>query len=305
MQHYSLRQLEYLIACIDHRSIAKAAAALNVSQPTISVAINKLEEEFKVQLLLRHHSQGVSPTASATKILTAARHLLADASDLRQQALLTSETVAGEIRLGSFNTLSAAVLPNLISTLGDTHPGIKLDLHEATQDFLIEGLTQGRLDAALLYDIDLPQGLRLVSLTEREPYVALPENHPLAKQSKVSLRDLKDEPMILLDISPSRSYFLGLFEAVGLEPTISYSSPSLELVRGMVGRGLGYSILVTRPQGDVTYEGLPLVVRPLENKVAFSKIVLASPANLRPTRLITSLEQVAEKILATDNGRPS
>ena len=79
MNKYTLRQLEYLVACVDNRSIAKAAKLMNVSQPTISVAISKLEAQFGVQLLLRHHSQGVSATPSANNILTSTRSLLAQA----------------------------------------------------------------------------------------------------------------------------------------------------------------------------------------------------------------------------------
>ena len=304
MQQYTLRQLEYFVACVDHRSIARAAEALNVSQPTISVAITKLEAQFGVQLLLRHHSQGVSPTASAEKILQSARNLLAHAADLHRQAKLTGTTVAGDLRIGSFSTLAPTVLPGLIHALGQSYPDVRLRLNEGTQEYLLKALFDGHLDLALLYDIDLPGGLRCVHLADRAPYVALPERHPLAEQPDVALAELIDLPLILLDVVPSRAYFLGLFEAAGLKPKIAHSSPSLELVRGMVGHGLGYSILVTRPHGDLTHDGRHLAIRPLRDDSGTSRMVLASLASLRPTRLISSFEAVAVRLLSSNTADP-
>jgi DNA-binding transcriptional LysR family regulator len=302
MIHYTLRQLEYLVACIDHRSIARAAEALNVSQPTISVAVSKLEAQFGVQLLLRHHSHGVSPTISAENILQSARGLLSDASDLQRQAMLAGTTVAGELRLGSYITLAPSILPSLIQALGQQYPDIQLRLREGTQEYLLKSLFDGQLDLALLYDVDLPKDLRCVPLAIRTPYVALPDSHPLAANAKISLAELADQPLILLDVPPSREYFLGLFRALGLKPHIAHSSPSLELVRGMVGQGLGYSILVTRPHGDLTYDGRHLTVRPLIDDTKSSTIVLASLDALRPTRLITSFESVARDLPILSDG---
>lgn len=294
MQRYTLRQLEYLIACIDHGSIAQAAEALNVSQPSVSVAISKLEDQFGVQLLYRHHSQGVSPTPSAANILQSARSLLSHASDLERQAMLTGTSVAGELWLGSFATLAPVILPGLIGALDREYPEIRLRLREGTQEVLIDALRSGDIDLALLYDLDLPDDLRRLRLSEGAPYVALPEGHPLARSTAISLKDLSREPLILLDIPPSRDYFLGLFRSAGITPMIAHRSPSLEMVRGMVGHGLGYTILVTRPHGDRTYDGRALAIRPLEDSNEPSKIVLARLANLRATRLISCFERVAQ-----------
>ncbi|MDA0221721.1 MAG: LysR family transcriptional regulator [Rhodobacterales bacterium] len=295
MHRFTLRQLEYLVACIEHGSIARAAEVLHVAQPTISVAISKLEDQFGVQLLLRHHSQGVTATASAERILSSARGLLGHASDLQRQAMATGTSVAGELRLGSFITLAPVILPGLISSLAQKFPQISLALHEGTQEFLLDGLLAGRLDVALLYDLNLPQGLRKTSLAAFPPYVALPAGHSLCAKPQISLADLARMPMILLDVPPSRDYFLGLFQAEGLTPTVAYSSPSLELVRGMVGRGLGFSLLVTRPGGDMTYDGKRIEVRPLTGNPATSQIILASLAGLRPTELLSSFERTARQ----------
>ncbi|WP_306115656.1 MULTISPECIES: LysR family transcriptional regulator [unclassified Roseovarius] len=297
MHRFTLRQLEYLVACIECRSVAGAAERLNVSQPTISVAITKLEEQLGVQLLLRHASRGVTATGAAEKVLHSARSLLAHASDLERQAIETGSSVVGELRLGSFSTLAPTVLPNLIHELSTEHPGLKLHLREGPQDQIIAALEDGLLDLALLYNIDLPDDLHTVLLAQRKPYVALAADHPLARQESVALADLEAEPLILLEVAPSHDYFLGLFRDVGLEPVIAHSSPSIELVRGMVGCGLGYSLLVTRPDGDRTYDGRTLAIRPLSDEVPSSEVVLARLATLRPTQLMKSFEAVAARVM--------
>ncbi len=297
MIRYTLRQLEYLVACAEYGSVAKAAAALNVSQPTVSAAIAKLEATFGVQLLLRHRAQGVSPTAGAEAILHSARALLAHATDLQREATEAGNTVAGTLRAGSFSTFAPVILPGLLARLGQAYPGISVAIREGTQETLCRDLQSGTLDVALLYDLDLPDDLHREPLAERMPHVALPTGHRLAAQADVGLADLVAENLILLDVPPSREYFLGLFRAAGLVPTLAFSSPSLELVRGMVGRGMGYSILVTRPEGDTTYDGHALAIRPLRDAVTPGPIVLARPASLRPTRLIAAFEQVARACL--------
>ena len=300
MHRFTLRQLEYLVTCVDCRSVAGAAERLNVSQPTISVALTKLEEQLGVQLLLRHPSRGVTATAAAEKVLHSARSLLAHATDLERQAMETGTTLAGNIRLGSFSTLAPTVLPRLIQELGQVHPGINLTLREGPQDRIVEALFDGQIDMALLYDIGLPDDLRKTLLARRKPYAALAADHPLAQQDSVTLADLQNEPLILLEVAPSHDYFLGLFRNAGLEPLIAHSSPSIELVRGMVGCGLGYSLLVTRPDGDRTYDGKALAIRPLKDDVPGSRMILASLSSLRPTQLMQSFETVATHVMQSD-----
>ena len=297
MYRFSLRQLEYFVACVDHGSTARAAGALNVSQPTISIAVNKLESELGVQLLRRHHSQGVTATANAKSILHSARALLAHATDLQSQIMTKGDTISGELKLGSFSTLASSILPRLINSFSSKHPEIQLKITEGTQVELLEGLNSGQLEMALLYDLDLPASIERTKLTALTPHAVLPPGHPLSTQADVDIADLAGEPFILLDVPPSREYFLGLFRSVGLEPNILHSSPSLELVRGLVGYGLGFSLLVTRPASDMTYDGQQLSIRPLRNKFTKSSIVLAHHKDLRPTQLMTLFSNLAQSIM--------
>ena len=304
MQRFTLRQLEYFVACVDAGSIAGAAASLNVSQPTVSVAINKLEDQLGMQLLLRHHAQGVSVTAGALRLVQSARSLLSHASDVQREAMMISDDIEsddirGVLRLGSFVTLAPSVLPGLIKEFHENYTGVKLELQEGTQEKLVESLYSGSLEIALLYDLELPDDIHTVELAELEPYVLLPATHKLAEHDEIDLVKLAQEPMILFDVQPSRGFFLGLLKSAGVTPDIAYTTSSLELVRGMVGRGLGYSLLVTRPHGDLTYEGASLIARPIKNNTTKSSIVLASLTNLRPTRVMSRFEAVAQIYFAS------
>ena len=303
MIRYSLRQLEYFVLAAGEGSVVRAAERLNVSQPSVSAAIGKLEEQLGVQLLIRHHAAGVSTTPAGAQVLSQARNLLQHAQELQDLATSGSQEIAGDLHLASFVTLAPLFLPGLIDGFTADNPGSRIHIHEATQDGLIDGLRRGRFELALLYDVDMPDDIDLVPLTQLHPYVLLHAAHPLLEHSTVALEDLADEPMILLDVAPSRTYFLRLMHSAGIEPHIAFSSPSMELVRGLVGKGQGYSLLATRPHGDVTYDGEPLGVRPIRGEVDTGRIVLASLGKLRPTRLMQAFTQYSVQYFENGENR--
>ena len=294
MLRYSLRQLEYLLAVADAGTVAGAALRLGVAQPTISASVAKLEDQIGVQLLIRHHAQGVSLTPAGGSIVREARQLIRQANDLQAQASAAGEAMAGDLGIGAFLTLAPAYMPALISEFQDRHRRVRIALHEGTQGQLVEGLRAGRFELALAYAIGLPDDVHAEPLASLAPHVLLPARHRLARHKRVALASLKDEPFIMLDVEPSRTYFAGLLSDQGIEARIAFSSPSLELVRGLVGRDAGYSILVTRPYGERTYEGKPLAVRPIAEPCRPSLVSLVSLRQVRPTRLMTAFTEFAK-----------
>ena len=295
MIRFTLRQLQFAISVAEAGSVAAAAEVLGVAQPSISAALMKLEGQIGLQLFIRHHAQGMTPTPEGQRFLNEARHLLRQARDLQRQAGEAKGPVAGELALGCFTTIAPVFLPEMMKRFRALHPDASLKISEGAQEVLIEGLRGGRHDAALLYEVGLPDDIATTHLVSLAPQVLLPASHALAKRSRVSLVALKDEPFILLDIAPSRSYFTGLLNSLGLPAEPAYSSPSLELVRGLVGQGLGYSILVTRPHGDHSYDGQPLAIRPIAEKLAMGEIGLASLKQVRPSRIVTAFLAFAKE----------
>lgn len=290
MLRFTLRQLEYALVIQDKGSVAAASAALGVAQPTLSASLAKLEDQVGVQLFIRHHAQGVSPSPAGLRFLAEAHNLLNHAQDLQRETAAAGTAVEGTLSLGSFATIAPAFVPQLIARFTAQHPKVIIRLEEGTQDQLFTGLRTGRHDLALLYDVDMPDDLAVTKLASFAPYVLLPAGHRLTRHTQVPLVALKGEPLILLDIAPSRTYFTRILESAGIAPIIAFSSPSLEVVRGLVGQGLGYSLLVTRPHGDHSYAGEKLAVRPIAEEVERGVITLASLRQMRKTQLVAAFE---------------
>lgn len=301
MLRYSLRQVEYLLAAAEHGSLVAAASALHVAQPTISAAIAKLEDQLGLQLLIRHHAHGVSLTAQGERLLSEARLLMRQANDLQNHAAQAGDSVEGELGIGAYLTLAPMFMPALISGFREQYPRVRITLHEGTQEQLMDGLRRGRFELALIYSVELADDLTFELLARMPPYVLLSDGHSLARQKRVSLHRLKDEPFILLDVTPSRSYFTGLLREHGIDAAIAFSSPSLELVRGLVACGAGYSLLVTRPHGDHAYDGRGLAVRPIVEPCQNAEAGLAMHRSVRPTRVMAAFSEYARAWFAAKN----
>ncbi len=276
MAAYTLRQLKYFVTTVECGSVAEASRKLYIAQPSISTAVKGLEESFGVQLFIRHHAQGVSLTPSGARFYRQAQELLRMAKAFEQNALADNDIVAGQIDIGCFETVAPLYLPQLIAGFKALYPGVEIRIRDGEQQELVQGLTSGSFDLAILYDHDLDGTIETQPLMPpQRPYALLPANHRFAQQAQVSLRDLCLEPMILLDVQPSRTYFVSLFEELGLTPYIAFSSPSIEMVRGMVGQGFGFSILVTRPHSECTYDGQQVVCVDIAEDVTSSGLVAA------------------------------
>ena len=183
---------------------------------------------------------------------------------------------AGRLAIGCYQVFAPYIMPALVARLTKLHPDIELTLVEADQEHLIASLRRNDTEVTLLYDFDLGPELDAEPLAELTPYVLLAEGHPLAEASSIALEDLSNEPLILLDLDPSRGYFLSLFRERGLQPQIGLRTRTLEMVRGFVGHGLGYSLLATKPANNMTYDGRALVSRPLASAVKNSRLVLVT-----------------------------
>ena len=183
-------------------------------------------------------------------------------------------TTAGkgsELAVGCFHSFGPFLIPKILAGL----PDIDVKVIEGDHRLLTECLASGECELALLYDIGLDGGLLTETLTELRPYVLLPSSHPLTSQREISPEELAGEPMILLDTPPSRNYFTGIMESAGVTPMVRHRATSLEMVRGMVGHGLGYALLATKPVSSMSYDGMRVVSIPLAGRPPTSRVVLA------------------------------
>lgn len=306
---YTLRQLEYLVAVGEAGSIVAAAQQVNVSPPSISAGVSHLEEELGVQLFVRHHAQGLTPTLAGRKLLEHARMVLREAAALRDLARELSGSIRWPLAIGCMTTFAHAVLPALRRSFADEYPEVRISQVEADQAELISLLRQARIDLALTYDLDLPGDLRFFPMMELPPLVALNEGHPLAQHAEISVEDLAPHPMVLLDLPLSADYFLSFFADRGLRPNIAERTRDMAVLRSLVANGFGYSIVNLRPLNDVAPDGRPLRFVPLGGNARAMKMgMLVSTAversQLHRTFLASASEWVRRNSHRLSGGNP-
>ncbi|GAB3300503.1 LysR family transcriptional regulator [Parasphingorhabdus pacifica] len=301
---YSLRQLEYFVAIAEAGTLSGAAEALRVSQPGLSQALADLERALGVQLAVRRKAHGVTLTPSGLQVLQHARDLLRRAEDMESIAG-GGDTLAGTLLIGCYVTLAPTALPPLMQEFCDLHPGVTIDFSEGTQDVLQRRLRQGELDLAILYDMAVePEMARTVINTIR-PHVLLPADHRLADAAEVSLADLAHEPCVQFDAPPSWTNTYRIFEDAGVTPEVRYRPTTFELTRALVGRGMGYAVLVQRPENDRTYEGRPLVIKEIAEDVRDERILVAWPKSMRLHRRAQAFVDFCRERHAALTGRLS
>jgi len=266
--HYTLRQLAAFVAVAEWGSIAGAADVLSMSQSAVSSSITELERSLGARLCIRRRARGVQLTPTGEGVLERARILLHQAGELQADARAEAGEVVGRVKVGCYPSLGPTVLPPLLEGFIRTHPRVQLDFHEDDQTQLTAQLESGEVDVAVMYALDLQPGLGTVVIGHRNPRVLLPAAHPLAADGgPIRLQDLGDSPMVLLDSPPSSSHGLGVCRAAGFTPNIVYRTRNFETSRAFVGRGLGWTLLLSRPRRDITYEGLEIAVRNVTDPV--------------------------------------
>ncbi|MDU8928684.1 LysR substrate-binding domain-containing protein [Alisedimentitalea sp. MJ-SS2] len=173
------------------------------------------------------------------------------------------EAEGQRLSVGCFHTFAPILLPDMIRRMTALQSGLKIDLIEGDQRRVQQAVMAGEADLALLYDYQLPDELEAIALTELQPYVLLAHDHPLAEMHELRPADLSGQPMVLLGATPSSDFATSIMENAGADLNVAYRSASFEMVRGLVGQGLGFTILATRPASTVSYDGRLLVTRPL------------------------------------------
>ena len=200
----SLRALRYLVATAEVGNITEAARGLYVSQPSVSAAIAQIEDDYGVQVFIRHHARGVTVTSAGQALVKNARLLLNHARDFDEGAVSLGEDPKGEISVGCFAMLATRFMPGLLTEFGKAHPGISLRLEEGDQQEILQSLLSGRTEIAVSYGFALSPEILGELLVELPPFVIVGAKEPLARRSKVSLRELEEEPFLLLDLPKIR-----------------------------------------------------------------------------------------------------
>ncbi|HVQ86554.1 MAG TPA: LysR family transcriptional regulator [Actinomycetes bacterium] len=272
---FTLVQLRYFAAAAELGSMTAAARELMVSQSAVSTAVAQLEKELGVQLLLRHHARGLTLTAAGKSFHHEVRNFLVHTNELAETARGQGNSLVGGLAVGCFSTLAPFLLPTLLSRYAEKYPNVDVDVVEAEHARLKKALRSGDVEVALMYGYDIDSDIDYAVADQAAPYVLIAKTHRLARRRRVSLSELADDPMVLLDLPHSSAYFETIIESTGITPIIRHRSPGYETVRSLVAHGHGYSILNQHPAHNLTYDGSEVVTLELRDEIQPLEIVIA------------------------------
>ena len=245
----TLTELRYIVAVARERHFGRAAEACFVSQPTLSLAIKKLEEELDIKLFERGTAE-VSVTPLGEAIERQAQSVLEQAAAIKEIAKRGQDPLTGPLRLGVIYTVGPYLLPELVRQVIELVPQMPLVLQENFTVKLLEMLRTGELDCAIMAEPFPDTGLAVAPLYDEPFMVAVPSAHPLAAREAISSEELKRETMLLLgtghcfrdhvlDVCPEFARFAS--DAEGIRK--SFEGSSLETIRYMVASGMGVTVV--------------------------------------------------------------
>jgi LysR family hydrogen peroxide-inducible transcriptional activator len=243
----TLTELRYIVAVARERHFGRAAETCFVSQPTLSVAVKKLEEELGVTLFERGPGE-VSVTPAGEKIVEQAQRVLEEASRIREIAAAGKDPLAGPLRLGAIYTIGPYLLPKLIPILRRTAPAMQLLIQENFTHRLAEELKSGEVDVILIALPFEAPGVVTRAVYDEPFFVAVPKGHPWENRKRVTSDELTSESLLLLGEGHCfRDQVLEICHTVRARERSPLAKTveggSLETIRQMVAGGVGVTVL--------------------------------------------------------------
>ena len=297
----TLTELRYVIAVARERHFGRAASACFVSQPTLSIAVKKLEEELGVQLFERQASE-ITITPVGMQVIEQAQRTLEAAEGVRQAARQGKDQLSGPLRIGAIHTIGPYLFPDLIPRLRKHAPNMPLVIEENYTATLADKLKHGELDVIILALPFEAQGL-LTRPLYVEPFVVLmPAAHPLTQRKTINPAQLKDETVLLLGAGHCfRDQVLqncpSCLPKPGHEHELSSTieGSSLETIRHMVVSGLGITVLPCTAAGADRYSQRLLAIRRFVSPVPSRTVALAWRVSFPRPKVIDTISQAVDE----------
>lgn len=298
MPKFTFRQLELFAALPEHSTLGSAAQQLHISESALSHAVSELESALGEQLCIRRKAKGMHLTPTGRHFAKRAGELLREASALADGLGELRGELKGPVSLGCYTGLASNVLPAVLEGMAKLHPKVEISITVGDHSDLLPALEDGSLDTAIVYDIGLPADVERKVIYQTEVMAVLSANDPLGQEDDIELADLATKPLIMLNTAPSTEYTQLMFSQRGLKPHVGAVVPQIDLVRAMVGRGLGYSLLMSRPnQIPVSSEGKGLVTRHLRPRAGQTSVVAVWPREAVLTIRAKAVVQYAVEVL--------
>lgn len=240
----NLQQLTYLVALDTHRSFGLAAEKSFVTQPALSVQVQKLEDELGA-LLFDRNKKGAEPTALGVKVIAQARQVLREAQQLRELVQVEKGEMVGELRLGVIPTLAPYLVPRFLVGLTTAYPQLQVRVEELRSEEIMQQLKDHRLDVGLLVTPLDDRQLRELPVLDEPFLVYVAAGHPLAGQEAITPADLQAPGLWLMQQGHCfRNQVLNLCGAT-TDPAahVTYESGSIETLMELVRRHHGYTLV--------------------------------------------------------------
>jgi LysR family hydrogen peroxide-inducible transcriptional activator len=269
-----LSALRYLVAFADHLSFSRAAEQCQVSQPSLSVALQRLEAELGVILIERgkHH---VGLTEVGERVVTQARKSLEEVGRIETVAQSGKDPLTGTFRLGIIHTIAPYLLPDLIPALHQVAPGLTLYIEESMTALLADYLKYGTVDAAIVaLPFDIP-GIDTLALYDEVFEVVIPKGHPWVGRSDISAPEIGQEDVLVLKAGNCfREQVLDACPEISHTDASMRQGHSIETIRAMVASGYGISVLPKSALSEL-YRSDMVVSIPFESPPPLRRVALA------------------------------
>jgi DNA-binding transcriptional LysR family regulator len=264
----SLRQFRYFLATAEAGQVSQAAMSLNVSQSTVTAALQQLEAALGVTLF-RRSPGGMELTVEGSRFLSHAREVMAAVSAAKRAQLTETTSVKGLIRVGLTYTVAGYFLPRHYSRFARNYPDVLVQLLELPRASIEIGLKDGSLDIAVMLVSNLSDRTTLASetLLRSRRRLWLPADHPLLRSERIDLAEIAEAPYIMLSVDEAHQTASRYWTPTGFRPNVTFMTSSVEAVRSMVADGLGVTIL-----SDMVYRPWSLEGQRIERRDVASAI---------------------------------
>lgn len=256
-----INQLRYFLAVADLGSFSKAAASCYVSQPSLSIQIQKLENELGKRLLNRTNRK-VTPTEAGRILAARAKRILAEMESVKRDIQTSDNLNTGTVTFGVLPTIGPYFLPPVLQVFRERCPNIGLSVHEDSASHLLQLLNEHHLDFAIACPPIKESCLELEKLFSEELLLALSRQNPLSLKNKIEMEDLKSENFILIHEGNYLSDQISEFcKRHGFCPKMSFRTGQISTVQALVQSGMGVSLIpqmaATEDISKITYRALP------------------------------------------------
>lgn len=275
----NIRHLNYIVVVARSRSLQDAARELNVSESAISAAVRACEDKIGYSIFVRHPAKPLTLTTVGADFVRRAEEFLETAGAFYEASRGLGATLKGTVRIGSFSAITPFLLPPIMRHCRQQLPNLDLQIAEHDLAELIKRLREGEIDLAVTYDLYNDSGVVFQPLFAVRPHIGVGPQHRFADRGSVSLAEMAEEPLILLDLPVTKQHILKIFADHGVTPKIGYYPVSIATLASFVSHGFGYSIFFLRSRDRLE----PTAVLPrlaLTEKVPGHRAVLAYSRNV-------------------------